>query len=122
MRGFRDLSAWQKAMELVTEVYRVTRSFPKDEMYGLTSQVRRASVSVPSNIAEGYGRNSRNELHHFLGQAQGSLAEVETQIEIAKNLGYVVPECASELQSKVAELARMVTGLRSWSAKPSKQT
>ena len=66
MRGHRDLVAWQKAMELVTEIYRVTREFPKDELYGLVSQLRRAAVSAPSNLAEGYGRNSRNEFHPCL--------------------------------------------------------
>lgn len=117
MRGFRDLTAWQKAMELVTEIYKITRGFPREELYALTSQLRRAAVSVPSNIAEGYGRNSKNELHHFLGQAQGSLAEVETQIEIACNLGYLASEKRVDLQSKVDETARVLTGLRSWAQK-----
>lgn len=88
-KGHRDLLVWQKGMALVTEIYRVTKEFPKDELYGLTNQLRRAAVSIPSNVAEGYARNSRNELHHFLGQARGSLAELETQIEIAMNLGYM---------------------------------
>lgn len=121
MRGHRDLIAWQKAMELVTEIYRVTREFPKDELYGLVSQLRRAAVSVPSNLAEGYGRNSRNEFHHFVGQARGSLAEVETQIEIAKNLDYVKAEICSDLLSRVDEVGRLLTGLRSWSAKAEQQ-
>ncbi len=116
MPGHRDLIAWQKAMELVTEIYRVTCAFPRDELYGLTNQLRRAAVSVPSNIAEGYGRNSPNELHHFLGQARGSLAEVETQVEIAKSLGYLDVEKASELLSRIAEVGRVLTGLRAWSA------
>ena len=116
-RGHRDLIAWQKAMELVTEIYRVTRSFPKDELYGLVSQLRRAAISIPSNLAEGYGRNSRNEFHHFVGQARGSLAELETQIEISKNLGYLRPEPCSELLAKVDEAGRLLTGLRAWSAK-----
>ena len=70
-RGHRDLVAWQKALMLVTEIYRVARTFPKDEMYGPVSQLRRAAVSVPSNLAEGQGRNSPNEFHHFIGQARG---------------------------------------------------
>lgn len=115
-RGHRDLIAWQKAMSLVTEVYSVTRSFPKDELYGLVSQLRRAAVSVASNLAEGYGRNSRNEFHHFVGQARGSLAEVETH-EIARNLEYVGAETSSQLLAKVDEVGRLLTGLRSWSAK-----
>ncbi len=103
-------------MELVTEVYKVTRTFPKDEWYGLVAQLRRAAVSVPSNVAEGYGRNSRNELHHFVGQARGSLAEIETQVEIARNLGYLTNEVTSELLGRIAEVGRMLTGLRAWSA------
>ncbi len=116
MQGHRDF-VWQKAMELVTEIYPATRTFPRDELYGMVNQLRRAAVSVPSNVAKGYSRNSRNELHHFIGQARGSLAEVETQIEIAKNLGYLGPEVASELLSRVAQIGRMLTGLRAWSAK-----
>jgi len=116
MRGHRDLVAWQKAMELVTEIYRATQNFPKGELYGLVSQLRRAAVSVPSNLAEGHGRNSRNEFHHFIGTARGSLAEVETQIEISNNLGYLTTEAASELLLKADELGRVLTGLRAWSA------
>lgn len=116
MRGHRSLVAWQRAMELVTEIYRVTGTFPKHELYGLVSQLRRAAVSVPSNLAEGYGRNSRNEFHHFIGQARGSLAEVETQIEIARNLGYVSAEMCSGMLAKVAGVGRVLTGLRTWSA------
>ena len=88
MEGYRDLVAWQKAMELVTDVYRVTQEFPKEEIYGLTSQLRRAAVSIPSNLAEGQGRNSRREMYHFAGNARGLLFEVETQIEIASRLGF----------------------------------
>lgn len=84
--SYKDLIAWRKGMDLVTEIYRVTRAFPRDEMYGLTSQLRRAAVSVPSNIAEGQARFSRKEFHHFLSQSRGSLAEVETQLAIAQNL------------------------------------
>lgn len=116
-RGHRDLIAWQKAMDLVTYIYSVTQAFPREELYGLKSQLRRAAVSVPSNLAEGYSRNSKNELHHFVGQARGSLAEVETQIEIATNLGYVDPETSSRLLLHIDEGGRMLTGLRSWSAK-----
>lgn len=117
MRGHKDLIAWQKAMSLVTEVYSITRTFPKDELYGLVSQLRRAAVSVPSNLAEGYSRNSKNELHHFVGQARGSLAEVETQVEIAENLNYINSEVSSNLLSKVDEVGRLLTGLRTWSAR-----
>jgi len=82
-QSYKELIAWRKAMDLVVEVYRVTRSFPGDELYGLTSQLRRAAVSVPSNIAEGQARYSRREFCHFLTIARGSLAEIETQVRIA---------------------------------------
>lgn len=119
VHGHRDLMAWQKAMALVTEIYRVTCEFPQCELYGLVSQLRRAAVSVPSNLAEGHGRNSRKEFHHFIGQARGSLAEVETQVEIARNLGYVTPGQASELLVRIAEVGRILTGLRTWCAETS---
>jgi four helix bundle protein len=108
-------------MELVTEIYRITRDFPRDELYGLVSQLRRAAVSVPSNLAEGYGRNARNEFHQFVGVARGSLAEVETQIEIAKNLRYITEESCAELLSRADEVGRVLTGLRTWSAKTGEQ-
>jgi four helix bundle protein len=79
-------------MDLVTQIYRVTRSFPREEMYGLTNQLRRAAVSVPSNIAEGQARFSRREFHHFLSLARGSLVEIETQLTIAQNLEYLSPQ------------------------------
>ena len=117
MQGYRDLETWKKAMDLVKAVYVATRHFPKDELYVLTSQMRRAAVSIPSNIAEGYGRNTRNELHHFLGQARGSLAELETQLQIAESLGYLTSAQASGLLSASARLGRLLTGLRTWSMK-----
>lgn len=117
MRGYRDLRAWQEAMNLVTEVYRVTRTFPKDELYALVSQLRRAAVSIPSNLAEGHGRNSRNEFRQFIGQARGSLSEVETQLEIAKNLGYINSETLETLLKQAEGVGKMLTGLRAWSEK-----
>jgi four helix bundle protein len=117
MGGHRDLVAWRKAMGLVRDIYRSTAEFPKHEMYGLASQLRRAAVSIPSNLAEGYGRNSRTELHQFVGMARGSLAEVETQLEIAGDLGYLRPEHAADLLERTAEIGRMLTGLREWSGK-----
>ena len=115
MQGYRDLIAWQKAMLLVTEIYRITKAFPKEEIYGLTNQLRRAAVSIPSNLAEGCGRNSRNELHHFTGQARGSLLEVETQLQIAANLHYSQAKDAPLLEA-TAELGRIINGLLEWSA------
>jgi four helix bundle protein len=89
VQSYRDLVAWQKAMELVTKIYRVTKKFPKEEIFGLVSQIRRSAVSIPSNIAEGKGRLSKREFRQFLGNARGSLAELETQILIAQNLNYL---------------------------------
>lgn len=88
-RKHHDLKVWQEAMNLVTEIYRLTDSFPKSESYGLTSQIRRAAVSIPSNIAEGAARTGSKEFLHFLSISRGSLSELETQILIAKNIGYI---------------------------------
>ena len=115
MAGHRNLVVWKKSMAFVTELYLVTQTFPRDELYGLVSQLRRAAVSIPSNLAEGYGRNSTRELHQYIGNARGSAAEVETQIEIARDLGYLKPEAAKALVAKIAEIGRMLTGLRDWS-------
>lgn len=112
MAGHRDLLAWQKAMNLVKDIYRCTASFPKHELYGLASQLRRAAVSIPSNLAEGANRNSRREFYQFVGMARGSLAELETQVEIACDLGYVEPHFTEDLLRRIAELGRMLTGLR----------
>ena len=101
----------------MTEVYRITRTFPTEELYGLVSQRRRAAVSIPSNPAEGHGRNSRNEFRQFIGQARGSLSEVETQIEIARNLDYVKADVADALMAQAGAVGKMLTGLRSWSEK-----
>ena len=109
--SYRDLVAWRKAMILVVQVYRATRTFPKDELYGLTSQLRRAAVSVPSNIAEGQARYSRREFHHFLSNARGSLAEVETQVMLAADLTYLPPKDAETLLFKSAEVGRILNGL-----------
>jgi len=108
---YRDLLVWQKAIELVTDIYRMTRGFPKDELYGLTSQIRRAAVSIPSNIAEGQGRLTRGEFRQFLGQARGSYAELETQLIIARNLGYLSQP--GNLIEQLAEVGRLLNGLLS---------
>ena len=89
MKTFRDLLIWQKAMNLVTETYKLTNSFPKEEQFGLIPQIRRCSVSIPSNIAEGYGRGTNKEYLRFLSIAIGSLFEFQTQLEIAYNLQYI---------------------------------
>jgi four helix bundle protein len=104
-RKYSDLIAWQKAMDLVAAVYLATANFPKTEIYGLTSQLRRAAVSVPSNVAEGYGRSGRREFAHALSICLGSLAEVETQILIAERLGYLGPESRISMLDLSAEIA-----------------
>ena len=108
---YRDLVVWQKALELVTQVYAETAAFPREELFGLTSQMRRAAVSVPSNIAEGQGRLSRGEFQQFLGNARGSLLELETQIEIAARLGLLGREKADHLLERSRGVNRMLNGL-----------
>ncbi|MFZ5453328.1 MAG: four helix bundle protein [Thermodesulfobacteriota bacterium] len=111
VRSYQDLMAWQKAMDLVTEVYKITHEFPREEIFGLTSQLRRAAVSVPSNITEGQGRSSRKEFLYFLGNAKGSLSEVETKVLIARNLGYIDKEGINDLLNHAAEVGRILNGL-----------
>ena len=110
-RSYRELIAWQKGMKLVTEIYSATQLFPSTELYGLTSQLRRAAVSVPSNIAEGQARFSQKEFHHFLSQARGSLVEIETQILIARELKYLTSGKTEGLLAKADELGRILNGL-----------
>jgi four helix bundle protein len=98
-------------MELVTDIYRTTKAFPKEEIYGLTSQLRRAAVSIPSNIAEGQGRRTASDFHNFLGHARGSLMEVETQILIAQNLQYCGKDTATNLLNQAADIGRALNGL-----------
>lgn len=105
------LKVWQKAMVLVTDVYQATRNFPKEEVYGLTSQLRRAAISIPSNIAEGKGRHGNPEFCQFLVHARGSLLELETQVQIAGNLGYLKSQKVDELKKKTGEIGRMLNGL-----------
>jgi four helix bundle protein len=110
-RRYSDLTAWQKAMSMVEYVYLVSKHFPKEELYGLTSQLRRAAVSVPSNVAEGHGRNGRREFVHHLSIALGSLAELETQIQISFRLGYLTADELSQFQSMASETGRLMVGL-----------
>ena len=111
VRSYRELIAWQKSVDLVTAIYDCTRSFPDAERFGLTSQMRRAAVSVPSNIAEGQGRASTGEFNQFLGHARGSLLEIETQIFIAHNLGFLALSDRDLLLTKCVEGGRIVNGL-----------
>ena len=110
-KTYRDLIAWRKAMELVLDVYRITKDFPKSELYGITQQLQRCAVSVPSNIAEGQARYSRPDFHRFLRMARGSLAELETQVMIAHSLGYVGNDPEQSLLMKAAELGRILNAL-----------
>jgi len=111
VKQYQDLIAWQKAIALVTDIYKASNSFPRDEMYGLTSQLRRAAVSVPSNIAEGQGRSSSGEFIQFLGHARGSLFELETQVIVAHNLSYLSNAQCDLLIAKISELGRVLSGL-----------
>jgi four helix bundle protein len=111
VQSYQNLIVWQKAVDFVADIYTATRTFPKDEIYGLTSQLRRASVSVPSNIAEGQSRLSTGEFRQFLGNAKGSLSEIETQIVIALRLQYLEEAEGTALLSKAAEISRMLSGL-----------
>jgi four helix bundle protein len=110
MHNHRKLIAWQEAMNLVEGVYRVTGAFPRDEIFGLTAQLRRSAVSIPSNIAEGAGRNSSRELAQALGVATGSLAELDTQLEVAARLKYL-PD-ASEIMRQCSRVGQLLVALR----------
>ena len=108
---YRDLKVWQSAMELTTAIYRVTQKFPRHEIYGLASQLQRASVSVASNIAEGKGRGSDKELVQFLNRARGSLFEVETQVEIAQSLTYITGAELKALSLQTQLVGKMLNGM-----------
>ncbi len=110
-RSYKELLVWQKSMVLETDVYVSIRNFPKEEIYGLSGQLRRAVVSVPSDIAEGQGRDSVKEFIHHLSFAYGSLVEVETQIQIAANLGYLIQTKVDKLLEQAAEIGRLLNGL-----------
>ncbi len=108
IKSYRDLIIWQKAVDLVTKVYSVTGNFPSSEIYGLTNQLRRCAVSIPSNIAEGYGRNSTADYKRFLQIAVGSLYELQTQVVIAFKLTYVSKEQYTELNDLSIEIDKMI--------------
>jgi four helix bundle protein len=110
-KDYRDLIAWQLAMELVMLVYRYTKSLPKEEIYGLTSQMRRAAVSIPSNIAEGQGRQTKRDFRNFLAIALGSLRELETQILISNGLTYFTDSTTTELCNLTDRVGRLLRGL-----------
>jgi four helix bundle protein len=110
-RSYRDLIAWQKAMKLARAAYRLSNELPRKEAYGLISQLQRAAVSVPSNIAEGHGRLTDLQFRHFLGNSRGSLCELQTQVELAYDLGYISEEKFREFMEKSSEVARLINGL-----------
>lgn len=114
--SYKDLRVWKEAMELVFRIYALTNAFPKDELYGLVSQMRRAAVSVVSNIAEGKGRESKKELAHFLSTARGSLRELETQVIIAARLEYMSSEAEQELLGRIDDVGRMLAGLMNFAS------
>ena len=109
INSFKDLLVWQKSIVLVKEIYRLTNSFPEEERFGLTSQMRRASISVPSNIAEGWGRMSRRNYIRFLRMSRGSLFELETQLIITKELEYI-KEC-DHIENLIIEVSKMLNSL-----------
>ncbi|HLL14823.1 MAG TPA: four helix bundle protein [Pyrinomonadaceae bacterium] len=111
IKSHRDLIVWQKAMELVVAVYKLSKNFPKEELYGLTSQLRRAAVSIPANIAEGQGRRSKTEFNQFLGHARGSLLELDTHLELALRLEYISTKEHAPVQEQLREVGRVMNGL-----------
>ena len=113
MNYFKELKVWEKAINLVTDTYTKTRNFPKEELYGLTSQIRRSAVSIPSNIAEGCGRKTNKDFANFLGIALGSAFELETQLIIAKNLNFLSPDDFGHFESEIQHIQNMIIKLQS---------
>ena len=111
MQTHKNLKVWQRSISLVTDIYRVTRDFPKEEIYCMVNQLRRAAISIPSNIAEGSARKHTKEYIHFLYVSLGSAAEIETQLIISTNLGYIMSDKAACIQSELEEIIRMLIGL-----------
>ncbi|MCA1613446.1 MAG: four helix bundle protein [Acidobacteria bacterium] len=111
IKSHRDLIVWQKSMDLTVAVYQVTKSFPREETYGLTSQIRRAAASIPANIAEGQGRRLVGEFQQFLAHARGSLLELDTHLELALRLDYLNSERYAALNQRVVEVGKMLNGL-----------
>jgi four helix bundle protein len=111
VQSFRDLDVWKKSIQLTVSVYKLTQDFPKEELYGLTSQMRRAAVSVPSNVAEGHGRLNKGEYRQFLGIARGSNFELQTQIEIARALSKGNSKLLDETEGLSHEVGKMIFGI-----------
>ncbi|MDQ3048343.1 MAG: four helix bundle protein [Bacteroidota bacterium] len=119
MHNFKELKVWQEAMSLAKEIFILTRSFPSEEKYGLISQMNRCSISIPSNIAEGAGRNSEKEFNQFLSIALGSAFELETQLLLSFNFNYITDEQSSLLTEKVCKVQKMLNGLKRSFLQPS---
>jgi four helix bundle protein len=111
LAGYRELKVWQLGVDLSLEIYRLTAEFPKSELYGLTSQLRRAAVSIPSNIAEGHARKTRREMQRFANIAKGSLAELETQLIIAGEFGFIAQDTLHDILQTTEQESRMLSGL-----------
>ncbi len=111
MKTFKDLIVWQKSMDLVRLVYKTTKSFPAEEKFSLTSQIQRSAISIPSNIAEGKLRRTNKNFIQFLYISLGSCAELETQIIVAKDIGYIEPDDFEKIQTDINEIMKMITGL-----------
>ena len=112
MASYRDLIVWQKSMDLVVEVYKLAEKLPKQEAYGLSDQMRRAAVSIPSNIAEGHGRNSKNDFIRFLSIAQGSRAELETQMDICVRLNFLTTEEIAAMEDLATQIIKMIVSMQ----------
>jgi four helix bundle protein len=108
VKSFRDLLVWQRSMELTVAIYHLTQAFPREEVYGLTNQLRRSAVSIPSNIAEGQGRSNTREFQQFLGIARGSNCELQTQLEIARRIGLGNPQLINDAESLSHEVGKMI--------------
>jgi four helix bundle protein len=113
MHNYKELMIWKMSRELVKEIYLITKSFPDDERFGLISQMRRCSISIPSNIAEGSGRSTDKDFAHFLSMSISSAFELETQLLVSNDLGYINDETVNKLERKINELQKMIYGLRS---------
>lgn len=111
MNTHKDLNVWQKSIDFVTNVYQITKNYPKEEIYGLTNQLRRASISIPSNIAEGAARKHNKEFAQFLFIALGSASEIETQLIISRNLAYISEAQYKKLNEEIIEIRKMLNGL-----------
>jgi len=110
-KSYRDLDVWQKSMRLAKRPYQITQKFPSDERFGLTNQLRRAAVSVPSNLAEGHARFGSGEFSRFISITMGSVAEIETQIFLSKDLGYITSEVTQEILAELDAIGKMLRGL-----------